>query len=401
MDATARVRRRGRGTGRVGFALGAALLLHASALLCLHLVGPSLWDGGASSRLASAALGPGAAADERPMEITSLVEEIDRPDRPTPEEKKREAEKKKEEDDTKPKGQVVDIARPAIEERPDEARFSAEYDSKVDHEKRGPTGKDKAGAKLPPVAMAPPPSPAAPQSQGGTGGRTGAAGAERPVLARAQMKAGHDGLPVDEDGHMPKQSGDGHGARQAPTPSPAAAGQGGEGGDGREAAPPSQGAAPSPNLAASREMLERAIGAGQGSMDYLKDVEDGESTALNAKKWKFAPFFNRIKRAVAQEWHPDMVYVRHDPTGNVYGVKDRVSVLRIHLAPDGRLVGSNVIQSSGVDFLDDEAADAFRKAAPFANPPKELIEADGQIHFTFAFIFELSGRTALKVYKYK
>jgi TonB family protein len=75
-------------------------------------------------------------------------------------------------------------------------------------------------------------------------------------------------------------------------------------------------------------------------------------------------------------------------------------VLRIHLAPDGKLAAWNVMQSSGVDFLDDEAIDAFKKAAPFPNPPKALVDPDGQIHFNFAFIFELSGHGSLKVYKY-
>ncbi|HWE29492.1 MAG TPA: energy transducer TonB, partial [Polyangia bacterium] len=95
-----------------------------------------------------------------------------------------------------------------------------------------------------------------------------------------------------------------------------------------------------------------------------------------------------------------LVYVRHDPNGNVYGVKDRITVLRIHLQPDGKLAGWTIMQASGVDFLDDEAIGAFKKAGPFPNPPKELVEADGQIHFNFAFIFQLSGHGSLKVYKY-
>jgi len=76
-------------------------------------------------------------------------------------------------------------------------------------------------------------------------------------------------------------------------------------------------------------------------------------------------------------------------------------VLRIHLSPDGKLAAWTVLQSSGVDFLDDEAIDAFKKAAPFPNPPKDLVEGDGQIHFNFAFVFELSGHGSLKVYKYQ
>ncbi len=398
-DATARVRGRGNVVGRVLFALGSGIVLTLAGLL--FWVAQLPLGALTSAAPASAAMAAANAADERPMEITNLIGEIDRPDPPTREEQKREEAKKKQENDVKPPGQVVDIAKPAIEQSPDDARFSAEYDSKVDREKRGPTGRDKAGAKTPPVAAAAPSQPA-PAVQGGAGGRQGTEGEPNPVVARVQPSPGRDGLPEDEDGHMLKRMGSGRSEpRTSAAPSPASTGQGGDGGDGREAARPSPGSAPAPNLAPSREMLDRAIGAGKGSMDYLKDLEDGDSTALNAKKWKFASFFNRIKRAVAQEWHPDVVYVRHDPSGNVYGVKDRVSVLRVHLTPDGKLAGTNVLNSSGVDFLDDEAADAFRKAGPFANPPKELVEADGQIHFTFAFIFELSGRTSLKVYKYK
>jgi TonB family protein len=179
-------------------------------------------------------------------------------------------------------------------------------------------------------------------------------------------------------------------------------GQGGEeGSTGGVPGAPGSRTAPHPNLQATAEMLQRAIGKGAGSMDYLKDVDDGDSTALNSKRWKHAPFFNRVKRAVANEWHPEMVYVRHDPSGNVYGVKDRVTVLRVHLSPDGKLAAWTVLQSSGVDFLDDEAIDAFRKAQPFPNPPKDLIESDGQVHFNFAFIFELSGHTSFKVFKYQ
>ncbi len=156
-----------------------------------------------------------------------------------------------------------------------------------------------------------------------------------------------------------------------------------------------------PNLVATPEMLQRAIGKGPGSPDYLKDVDDGDGTALNSRKWKHASFFNRVKRAVAREWHPDLIYVRRDPSGNVYGLKDRVTVLRVHVDAEGKLATSNIVQSSGVDFLDEEAAEAFRRAAPFPNVPKELLESDGQMHFNFAFIFELSGRGSFKVYNAK
>ena len=88
----------------------------------------------------------------------------------------------------------------------------------------------------------------------------------------------------------------------------------------------------------SEEQLARAIGG--GTQDALKDIDDGDETALNSKRWRFASFFNRVKRQVAEHWHPDEVYRQRDPTGAVYGRRNRYTELRVQLKPDGRL--SNV-----------------------------------------------------------
>jgi TonB family protein len=385
--------------------VGVALLLHGVALFSLRFIDFDAPLAAMSARLA-AQTGPGS-DDDRPMEITTIEDTLRHPDAPTPEEKRAEAQKKKDET-TRQKGQYVDLARPAIEERPDEARFLSEYDSKVDHEKKGPTGRDKAGAKAEstPVPSSPPPGAQA-ASDAARGGRAGTPGEARPVLAMVHPRStGHDGHEVADDGELHRKTGIGDGPERAAVPKPAGAlkqmtGDGGEGGDGKPAAPGAQAGGGKPNLAPSRELLERAIGAGPGSMDYLKNIDDGDATALNSKKDQFAPFFNRMKRQIQQEWHPDVVYVQHDPSGNVYGVKDRVSVLRVHLKPDGSLISTEVLQPSGIDFLDDEAVAAFKKAGTFINPPKGLVDPDGQIHFNFAFVFALSGRTSFKVYKYK
>ena len=342
--------------------------------------------------------------DDRPLEIQTLVDELQQPDEKSEEEKKREEEKKKEEEDKDPHGQVVDVAKPLIEERPDKTNYVSEYDTKVDHEMKL-NGRDHGGAKdgaqptPPPVPMGDRPDARPTQAQTAKGGRPG------PLAMRELVKPQPHGQPSelapDRDGQKPRNGQAGQSQPLSPKQSVS-----GDNGDGRSRAPGSEAPAGTPGqrrppIMPTPEMLQRAIGKGGGSMDYLKDIDDGDATALNSKKWKHAPFFNRVKKQVADEWHPEMVYVRHDPNGNVYGVKDRVTVLRIHLAPDGKLGGWTVLQSSGVDFLDDEAIDAFKKAAPFPNPPKDLVEGDGQIHFNFAFIFELSGRGSLKVYKYQ
>jgi TonB family protein len=146
--------------------------------------------------------------------------------------------------------------------------------------------------------------------------------------------------------------------------------------------------------------MRSLAGGGGGTNDWLKDVDEGDETALNAKKWKFASFFNRVKRSVAEHWKPDVEYRRRDPTGNVYGMRDRITVLRVQLRPDGSLANVIVEQPCGVDFLDDEAIAAFKGAQPFPNPPRQLVDESGMIQFRFAFIFEISGSPAFKIFRY-
>ena len=83
-----------------------------------------------------------------------------------------------------------------------------------------------------------------------------------------------------------------------------------------------------------------------------------------------------------------------------YGKRNRYTELRIQLKPDGRLGNVAVFQPSGLDFLDDEAIEAFKQAAPFPNPPRQLVEANGLINFGFGFLFDLNGPPEMRWFKY-
>ncbi|MGM0575804.1 MAG: TonB family protein [Myxococcota bacterium] len=126
--------------------------------------------------------------------------------------------------------------------------------------------------------------------------------------------------------------------------------------------------------------------------DHLPDVDkEGESTLLNANKYKYADFFYRVKDAVRRHWHPDRIYRHRDPTGRTYGVKDRYTVLHVTLDDTGRLKKLITKRQSGLDFMDDEAREAFQRAHPFPNPPSGLVNDRGEIEFQFGFFFEISS----------
>lgn len=131
-----------------------------------------------------------------------------------------------------------------------------------------------------------------------------------------------------------------------------------------------------------------------------QDVASGDR-ASPAATGKFAAFFNRIKRAVTAEWHPDELLSRHDPSGHIFGPGERTTVLRVELRADGRIATLAVATSSGVDFLDEEALSAFRRAQPFDHPPTDLVDSEGLIRFRFGFIVEPRGRTSFQLKKFR
>jgi TonB family protein len=302
--------------------------------------------------------------------------------------------------------QVVETAKPTLERAPENARFLAEYDTRVDKQTvaRGSV-KEPMVAKSKPEELAAKQDPReasikeevpdrprgmdrrAPDAPGTLSMRSPGTQAPAEVEQDARARGTRDGAtgPPGLDGIMARR-GDGAIEKMRRERSEIPRGQNGAGG----------GAPDVPNLKPSQEVLERALGG--GSVDHLEEVAAGEETALNAKRWVHASFFNRLKRQVAQNWDPASVWRRVDPQGQVHGFKTRVTEVRVSLSPKGELAKIVVTSPSGVSQLDDEALRAFGAAAPFPNPPRELANGDGLITFAFSFYFEIGApRTSWRV----
>lgn len=139
---------------------------------------------------------------------------------------------------------------------------------------------------------------------------------------------------------------------------------------------------------------------GDGSIDYLRDVSEDERTLLNRRRVSYADFYERIKLGVVAHWNPISVYRRRDPSGRIYGVEDRLTVLNVTLRGDGTLAKLYVERSSGLDFLDEEAVRAMNAAVPFPNPPEGLKDLNGQVNFRFAFQVDVSTRQ-YRMFRYR
>ncbi len=312
-------------------------------------------------------------------QVSPLVPELEE----TKEELKK-SEKKEIEEEKKMKGQVVDLPAPLEEQRPEKSRFLAEHDAKVKKETKGPPVPFKPGKIIPKHASPPrppaqpPPSPSEQQEVERKAMKL--AMRPRPEIPRSEADLTDKGEKAAKKDRAPELP-EGPESKDAPETS-------------------AQKRVTMKDLQLSDRELASAMGT--RANDYLKDVEKGGQTLLNTRRWRFATFFNRVKRQVAENWHPDRVYRRRDPRGNVYGFRDRLTILRIHLSPKGKLKDLHLVKPCGVGFLDDEAMAAFRAAAPFPNPPKGLVDKEsGLISFRFGFLFEISHRTGFKIFRYK
>jgi TonB family protein len=365
--------------------LAVALVVHAEIALLLgvaaYLFAPR--DADVQARLA-------AAKQPDSIDIGMVDEEMARrilADLERQEEERKAEEIKKEVESIKAPGQVVDVPVPREEKRPAHARFASEHDTTVERETR------KYG-KFDPKARAGDASGTDSSSRPEAGG---SAAAPPPLMAMRVPRPTPGADP--RRAHVPSggQLGSANGAPDPGAPDP----EGSVPTLGKpQVRPGSQGASGgAPMLVPSAEMLARSISS--GTTDALRDIDEGDDTALNSKKWKFASFFNRVKRQVEEQWHPAEVYRKQDPTGAVYGRLSRLTIVRVQLKPDGKLANLALEQPSGLEFLDDEALQAFRLAQPFPNPPRQLVDAnDGLINFRFGFFLDLSGVSRPYLFKY-
>jgi TonB family protein len=307
--------------------------------------------------------------DERPHTTRSVFYDVTpltrTPDRRDPTAREREQDNRYQPRDTDvPEGQVVDTREAGEDRRPGDSRFLSRRDQEVEQQRQARIR--SPGPRHPAPSTPQPPAPTVRGAPNDTQEQPGGEG--RPMVA---------GLAVGEQG-LPTGDRDEHGARGGPASSP-----------------PDRIA-----LRPSFSTLSDAVG-GPG-LDDLEDIEDGEDNLLSTIQWRHAPFFERVKHQVEQYWRPDIAFRRHDPSGHVYGYRDRETVVRVVLTADGSLERAYVIRASGAPFLDDEAVRALEQASPFPNPPRGLVDSrTDRIVFTFGFTVILGEQPIFRLRRYR
>ncbi len=127
------------------------------------------------------------------------------------------------------------------------------------------------------------------------------------------------------------------------------------------------------------------------STDKLEGVDQSLMTQLNTREYKYYGYYTRIRTQLNQWWQPkvqEKVTKLMSKGRTIAATANKNTKVIIVLNDAGNLVKVQVLGASGVRELDDAAVEAFRQAAPFPNPPKGLVDADGTIKIRWDFIVE-------------
>lgn len=261
-------------------------------------------------------------------------------------------------------GKLVQQDRKVRERRPENTENLSEFDQTVERETRAPNQRKRAGDR-----------PTTPGQQG-----EGDQASKNPAKARQQSDASD---PNKTQGARDEGEGDASPSEADPSR------------DGQLPKQPGAGGGNLQGLRGTTRDMHKVFGT-PGSFDDLREVDEGSETLINSRRWKYASFFNRVRNAIAQHWDPVTAHTTHDPTGSRWGTATRVTQLAISLNPEGALLRVRVAKPSGILILDEEAIRAVRSAAPFINPPRQLVDPkSGSIEFLFGFIFEFDGKPRL------
>jgi TonB family protein len=310
--------------------------------------------------------------------------------------------------DPVPKGQVVDVAPGNGEESPD-AKYLAESSNRTDKERRS---RDQTAFYR--NAMPRKTSNAPQQNRGRDevdkpqiAGNQGLGQDDRPLRTnKGKSLFEVPNIKRQQEVALKQKDGPGPGASVANrTESAEVRGnsnrlliqKGEQGSGGEDSSAGKKGAPGITNLIPSISALDKISGAAPN--DHLADMEEGDGTYLNTKEWKYASFFNRVKQGVGMHWDPGSPLRLRDPTGNMFGGRDRFTLLKVTLDEHGSIKNINVEKSSGLEFLDLEAVAAFERAQPFPNPPPGLVASDSTVRFSFGFFLDMGGGPKLRLFR--
>ncbi len=106
-----------------------------------------------------------------------------------------------------------------------------------------------------------------------------------------------------------------------------------------------------------------------------------ETVDLDSQDELYTPYLKKIKKKIEQAWSYPQAAKENGEQG--------VAVVKFSLNPEGKLIRSEVLSSSGSDSLDEGTLTAIREAGPFAPFPADF--QPSVLHVIATFQYRLAG----------
>ena len=282
-------------------------------------------------------LRPAPEATEMPLRLAIRPAQPEEPEEPEEEQIEEDA------------GQIVEIAPPRDEKRPEKADYRAEHNSSVDKQTVDP--RTRVDRKVTAESFSPEDAYEVERQEG--------VEVEQPfsgtVAGRQVYEQGRYSLFPNRRSKWDFDSGEGI-------------------------------SAPAPSSALDSRM------AGAPSNDYLPEVQRAKKTALNAHETLYASWWNRVKHLVS--FYADQTLANARPKRALRKNKYEV-VLTGLISPDGSISALDVKTASGIPEFDEAIKQAFHLAAPFPEPPEGAVNRDGFVHMDgFGFVVMIGSAQA-------
>ena len=141
----------------------------------------------------------------------------------------------------------------------------------------------------------------------------------------------------------------------------------------------------------SNEMGESARGGDQALLD--QDLPEGDRNILNTQESRYYSFYARIHETIGPLWQS---LVGRIITSKPFNGGEYLTRVEIVLDADGTYVESRILQSSGSRDLDQVIHEAWKRIGRFPNPPRDLLDGNGQVRMGWTFNVRLDQQTGVQ-----
>jgi len=122
--------------------------------------------------------------------------------------------------------------------------------------------------------------------------------------------------------------------------------------------------------------------------EYLSDVPEGVETLLNARRYAHWLFVDRMKQQLAPVWEFDVQNIVDFLGISGLDLKEKEYVARVRATLDtqGKVLHVALKKQSELEWINEGAVIAFERAGPYPNPPRQLLDENGQMEIEWIFI---------------